>query len=86
MEAVLDGAARWQSLGTALRIRQTEMDIISATHHNDPIECLRDVLYAWLQQRYDTMTYGQPSWKLLCIAVHKPVGGNNPALARRIAG
>ena len=85
LEAVLDIAARWKSLGTALRIRPAEMDTISAIHHNDPTECLRDVLFGWLQQRYDTKRFGQPSWRMLCKAVHKRVGGDNPALARKIA-
>ena len=85
MEAVLDVAAKWKSLGQALRVRPAEMDTISATHNNDPTECLRDVLKAWLQQHYDTRRFGQPSWRMLCQAVHRPVGGNNPALAMKIA-
>ena len=84
VEAVIDMAAKWKSLGLALRIRHAELNTISATHHNDPVKCLRDMLYAWLQEHYDTTTYGQPTWKLLCKAVHKPVGGNNPVLAKKI--
>ena len=85
MEAVQNIASKWMSLGAVLRIRHADLTIIKTKHQNDPIECLRDMLYAWLQQTYDTMTYGQPSWRMLCQAVHKPVGGNNPALARKIA-
>ena len=85
LEAVLDVAERWKLLGAALRIRLTELDRISATHPNGPTECLRDVLNAWLRQLYDTKKFGQPTWRLLCQAVHKRIGGNNPALARKIA-
>ena len=85
VEAVLDMAAKWKSLGAALRIRSAEMDTISAENPNDPIECLRDVLKAWLQLRYDAKRFGQPSWRMLCQAVQKPAGGNNPALAMKIA-
>ena len=85
MEAVLDIAARWKSLGAALRIKHAELETISSTHPNDPTECLRAVLYAWLLQCYDVRQLGEPSWRMLCQAVHKPVGGNNPRLARKIA-
>ena len=86
MEVVLDMAAKWKSLGAALRIRHAELNTISARHQNDPIECLRDILCAWLQQHYDHNINGQPSWRILCQAIYKPVGGNNPGLASRIAG
>ena len=82
----MDVAAKWMPLGTALRLRPADLNTIQARHHGDPTECLRDILVAWLQQRYDTKKFGQPSWRLLCQAVYKPVGGNNPVLARRIAG
>ena len=85
MEAVLDIAAEWESLGIVLRITPAELYTISSKNHSDPKKCLRDVLFAWLQQRYDTKRFGQPSWRMLCQAVQKPVGGNNPALARKIA-
>ena len=85
MEAVLELAAEWESLGTALRITPTELGTLSSKNLPDPKKCLRGVLLAWLQQRYDTKKFGQPSWRMLCKAVHKPVGGNNPALARKIA-
>ena len=85
MEAVLDMAANWKSLGAALGIRSAEMDTISATYPNDPTECLRGVLKAWLQLRYDAKRFRQPSWRMLCQAVQKPVGGNNPGLASKIA-
>ena len=82
----MDVAARWKPLGAALGLKASDLDTIQARHQGDPTECLRDMLVAWLQQRYDTTMFGQPSWRLLCHAVYKPVGGNNPFLARRIAG
>ena len=85
MKEVMDVAVRWKPLGAALRLKPSDLDTIQARHHGDPTECLRDMLVAWLQQRYDTKMFGQPSWRLLCQAVYKPVGGNNPLLARRIA-
>ena len=79
-------APKWRPLGLALRLKPAQLDTISSKNHTDPSECLRDMLLAWLQQRYDTTKFGQPSWRLLCQAIHKPAGGNNPGLARKIAG
>ena len=77
----MDVAARWKALGTALGLKASDLDTIQARHQGDPTDCLRDMLVAWLQQRYDTKKFGQPSWRLLCQAVCKPVEGNNPVLA-----
>ena len=85
MEEVMDVASSWRSLGLALRLKATELDTISIKNHTDPTECLRDMLLAWLQQRYDVKRFGPPSWRMLCQAISKRVGGNNPALARKIA-
>ena len=86
VEEVMDVASRWKSLGLALRIKAAELDTISSKNHTDPTDCLKDMLLAWLQQRYDTKKFGPPSWRMLCQAIFKPAGGNNPALARSIAG
>ena len=85
VDAVNDLASKWRSLGLALRLKAAELDTISSKNHTDPTECLTDMLLAWLQQRYDTKKFGSPSWRMLCQAIFKSPGGNNPALARSIA-
>ena len=85
MEEVIDVAAQWRSLGLALRLKNAELDTISSKNHTDPKQCLTDILSAWLQQHYDIKKYGLPSWMMLCQAISKQAGGNNPALARKIA-
>eukprot|EP00731_Ephydatia_muelleri_P005999 Em0003g247a len=85
IEEVMDVAARWRSVGLALRLRVAELDTISSKNHTDPTECLKDMLLAWVQQHYNINEFGPPSWKLLCQAIFKKAGGNNPALARKIA-
>ena len=85
LDAVLDMAAEWKSLGAALRIRHGELEAFFKKNHTDPNGCLIDVLLAWLKLNYDTKKFGQPSWRVLCQAIQKPAGGNNPALARKIA-
>ena len=83
MEEVMDVTSSWKSLGLALRLKAAELDTISLKNHTDPTECLRDMLLAWLQQR--SSKFGPPSWRILCQAISKRAGGNNPALARKIA-
>ena len=83
LEEVMDVASRWRSLGLALRLKASELETISVKNHTDPTECLRDMLRAWLQQRSSTID--PPSWRILCQAISKSVGGNNPALAKKIA-
>ena len=84
VEEVIDMASKWMLLGLALRLSPQELDTIKETNHNQPIECLAYMLRAWLQQRYDTGTFGEPSWRLLCQVIHKCAGGN-PRLAKEIA-
>ena len=86
MEQVMDIAARWRPLGEALGLRPADLDTISSRHHTDPTECLRDVILSWLRNCYDTTRFGRPSWRVLCQAIYRRAGGNNPDLARMIAG
>ena len=88
LDEVMVMASKWHSLGLALKLKPSELDTISSKNHNDSDECLKYMLLAWLQQRgYDAKTSGQqPSWRLLCQAISKPAGGNNPALAITIGG
>ena len=44
---------------------------------------LRGVTVTWLRQSYDVSRHGHPSWKKLVEAVAS--GGQNPALAQKIA-
>ena len=85
LEEVIEVAPQWHFLGLALRLKVAELAAISSNNHTDPNKCLKDMLLSWLQQRYDTNRFGQPSWRMLCQAISKPTGGNNPALGRKIA-
>ena len=84
VEAVLPLCAHWQDLGLALRIKPSSLDTIKATEP-DPRKRLDALMSAWLTKQYNYNKFGNPSWRLLCQAVHSPVGGNNPALAEKIA-
>ena len=43
------------------------------------------MMLKWLKQNYDVYKFGPPTWKMLVDAVGKHAGGNNKALAKKIA-
>ena len=69
----------------ALRLKPALLSRIQANHPTDVIACLTKALAEWLNMSYNTSRFGPPSWKLLVAAVADPAGGNNHALAERIA-
>ena len=75
----------WRSVGEALRLHPDSLSRIQADHPGDVRACLTEVLTEWLKERYDTTRFGPPSWKLLVEAVADPAGGDNCALAQKIA-
>ena len=77
-------AARWKNLGLALRLEPDKLDVIEGENKRME-DCLTQVLSLWLKKMYDYKRLGDPSWQLLARAVGDPVGGNNPALAEKIA-
>ena len=81
---LIDVAHNWKGLGNALRLRPSLLNQIEADRQFVRAR-LNDVLTEWLQEAYNTKRFGPPSWKLLVEAVAHPAGGNNNALARRIA-
>ena len=78
-------AHNWKGVGEALRLNPALLKTIQADHP-DVRSRLDEVLTEWLNKAYDTTRFGLPSWKLLVAAVAHPAGGNDRALAERIAG
>ena len=78
-------AYKWKDIGLALRLHPDILETIEADCHNSK-RCLHKVLTEWLKKSYDTVRFGQPSWELLVKAVAHPAGGNDRALAERMAG
>ena len=77
-------AWRWSNMCLALRLRSHESKI-RAEHPHNPGGCLQAVVEKWLQKGYNYQKFGSPTWKMLVEAVANPVGGDNTALAERIA-
>ena len=82
LKEVNDVAANWKGLGLELGLRPSTLETIGTTQ---PQYYLMNTLTAWLRQNDNVKKYGLPSWTTLCKAVESPVGGNNRALAVRIA-
>ena len=74
---------QWKSIGLALRLPPTVLNTIDTKH--DVNTCLLEVLTQWLKQTYNVEQFGKPSWKLLVKALSDPAGGNDCALAQKIA-
>ena len=77
-------ATRWKYIGLALRLDPAQLSIIESDHGRVD-DRLTEVLHLWLKKGYDTEKFEEPSWTLLARAVGHPAGGNNRALAERIA-
>ena len=84
-DEVVSLAGRWQSMCNGLKLLPSDRDSIALKCHNDPENCLMEVMNKWLQKSYDTERHGPPTWQMLVAAVASCAGGNNPALAKEIA-
>ena len=77
--------ARYFQLGIELRIPLGKLEAIRKTHSQDVEQALTQVLLLWLRQQYNVEKFGYPIWQRLREAVDSPSGGENPALAEKIA-
>lgn len=73
------------SLGRALRLKADDLDTIRRDSSHDANQALNDILLLWLRQKYNVQRFGLPTWRMLVEAVDSPAGGNNHALAKKIA-
>eukprot|EP00731_Ephydatia_muelleri_P004241 Em0002g417a len=85
LEEVSDVATDWNGLGLKLGLRPSTLEEIEEIGSTQPQHLLKKTLTAWLRQNYNVKRYGLPSWATLCKAVKSRVGGNNRALACKIA-
>ncbi|KAL5497372.1 hypothetical protein EMCRGX_G013837 [Ephydatia muelleri] len=79
----LDGV--WKEFGAALGIAPSVIKGVAVAHSSDPGQCLFDILDKWVRKDYNHHRFGPPSWRTLVKAVASNVGGQNPALAEKIA-
>ena len=61
------------------------MDAIQRAFRQDIPQAFTEVLKVFLKHRYNVKKYGPPTWRKLVEAVDSPAGGNNHALAKKLA-
>lgn len=77
--------ASYYQFGIALRLSIRELDTIRKAFGQDVDQAFTEMLLAWLKHRYDVERFGPPTWRRLVEAANNPAGGNNHALAKKIA-
>ena len=71
-------------IGTCLHLKQSYLDGIKRKNI-DFVEAMTEIIRNWLKLNYNYQRFGKPTWKALVDAVKSPNGGNNTALAEKIA-
>ena len=84
LDELTDVLAECYKIGTRLGLKQSDLNVIKEGKH-DLATAMERVIDYWLRQNYNVKKYGLPSWKSLVKAVQHRGGGNNAALARKIA-
>lgn len=72
------------NIGTQFHLEQDELKSIMRDTA-DRTEAMTAIVNCWLKLNYDYKRYGKPTWKHVVEAVASPNGGNNNALAMKIA-
>lgn len=78
-DALLEVATRWASIGLLLGIPYDRIDAIEDTDDLD--DRVSKLVKIWIVKRLGN----SPSWKSLVTAIASKAGGDNLALAKRIA-
>ena len=75
----------YYQFGIELGLRFRDMEAIKKAFPQDITQAFTEVLGVWLRHSYDVKKYGPPTWRRLVEAVDSPAGGNNHALAKKMA-
>ncbi len=88
MPDILDGLTdvpdRYYEIGTMLNLSSAALNSIKNRSTSDAM-AMSSVVKEWLNQKYDTVRFGLPTWKKLVDAVAHLYGGNNSRVAEEIA-
>ena len=72
-------------LGMGLGLPLQELKKIETGYPQDLARAFNEMLQVWLKQSYNIDRHGPPTWRRLVEVVDDPAGGNNHALAKKIA-
>ena len=84
-EELLCLAARYRSIGITLGLPSGMLDTIRCDYACNCEGALGQVIRTWLKQSYNVDRFGPPSWRSLVKVVYSSAGGNDRALAKKIA-
>ena len=84
LELLKDETAQCYNIGSCLKLKAGLLDKIE-NETKDLSTSMRKVISNWLRRNYNVQRFGEPTWKGLVEAVAASNGGNNIALAQRIA-
>ncbi len=84
MDGLTAVQARYYEIGTMLHLRSAALDSIRNRSTTDAM-AMSSVVEEWLNQMYNTVRFGPPTWKVLVDAVANPNGGNNSKSSEEIA-
>ena len=76
---------KWEFLAIQFGLTPQIIETVKLKYLQDPNGCLMYVLEQWLKGNYDTKQFGHPSWRKVCEVTAEPAGGDNRALALKIA-
>ena len=80
-----DVASKFPLIGTALHLKHGDVTLIKKECPGDYRSGLEQVVVLWLSQNYNVTKFGVPTWRTVVQVVDKSAGGNNHALAKKIA-
>ena len=84
IELLKDETAYCYKIGTWLKFTPSQLDAIKA-QSADHADAMGRIISSWLKGNCNTEIHGPPTWEKLVAAVRAPTGGNNNALADKIA-
>ena len=82
---VISIQSNYYQFGIDLGLPLREMNAVQKAFRQDIPRAFIEVLQIFLRHRYNVENYGPPTWRKLVEAVDSPAGGNNHALAKKIA-
>ena len=82
LEAVF---SRWRNIAGALGVRPSQIENINVGNRGDLERCMSEALLIWLRRAHNEERRGPPTWRALVRAIADRAGGNNPALAMKLA-
>lgn len=75
----------YYQLGVCLNLPSHELNEIRTQSPHNVAQAFSDMMLKWLKQCYNVTKFGPPTWRMLVKAVGSEAGGNNKALAKKIA-